>query len=229
MERDTLTFADQEIKMRIEGSKHILKDVDQIIDWKRINKLLGKVELRRKHVCGRDSFSPEVMFRIRLLMIYGNGVANKFRYLACERRHFCDGDTSNIPPSDTRCSRCSVEMGGACMAMSFFRFEKTGCTWRTCLRKVGCGERNRCSWRFVARCGGGGMNRYASIMLGMRDFLLRYERCSSFGASVPANSLPSWRKTSPRHCEISFTTTADGSCTTENSTSDVREPKFGAP
>lgn len=67
MERDTLTFADQEIKMRIESSKHILKDVDQIIDWKRINKLLGKVELRRKHVCGRDSFSPEVMFRIMLL------------------------------------------------------------------------------------------------------------------------------------------------------------------
>jgi len=67
MERDTLTFADQEIAERTERYRHYLKDIEQLLDWKRINKLLSQLELRRKSVCGRDSYSPEVMFRIMLL------------------------------------------------------------------------------------------------------------------------------------------------------------------
>lgn len=50
MEKQTLTFADQEIANRLASRKHFLKDVDQLIDWKRINKLISKVEIRRTSV-----------------------------------------------------------------------------------------------------------------------------------------------------------------------------------
>jgi hypothetical protein len=50
MEKQTLTFADQEIANRLASRKHFLKDVDQLLDWKRINKLISKVEIRRTSV-----------------------------------------------------------------------------------------------------------------------------------------------------------------------------------
>lgn len=34
MEKQTLTFADQEIANRLANRKHFLKDVDQLIGWK---------------------------------------------------------------------------------------------------------------------------------------------------------------------------------------------------
>lgn len=67
MEKQTITFADQEIANRLANRKHFLKDVQQLIDWKRINKILSKVEIRRTSVAGRDAFSAEVMFRIMLI------------------------------------------------------------------------------------------------------------------------------------------------------------------
>lgn len=67
MEKQTITFADQEIAKRLANRKHFLKDVQQLIDWKRINKILSKVEIRRTSVAGRDAFSAEVMFRIMLI------------------------------------------------------------------------------------------------------------------------------------------------------------------
>ena len=67
MEKETITFADQEIANRLANRKHFLKDVEKLINWKRINKVLGKVEIRRTSVAGRDAFSAEVMFRIMLI------------------------------------------------------------------------------------------------------------------------------------------------------------------
>lgn len=46
MEKQTLTFADQEIANRLASRSHFLKDVDQLIDWKRINKLISRVEIK---------------------------------------------------------------------------------------------------------------------------------------------------------------------------------------
>lgn len=70
MEKQIITMADQELANRIEKRDHFLKDIEQIIDWKRINKVLSKVEIRRTSVAGRDAFSAEVMFRIMLLQIW---------------------------------------------------------------------------------------------------------------------------------------------------------------
>ncbi len=70
MEKQTLTFADQEIANRLASRKHFLKDVDQLLDWKRINKLISKVEIRRTSVAGRDAYSAEVMFRIMLVQAW---------------------------------------------------------------------------------------------------------------------------------------------------------------
>lgn len=67
MEKQIVTFADQEIANRLSNRKHFLKDVEQLIDWKRINRILDKVEIRRTSVAGRDAFSAEVMFRIMLI------------------------------------------------------------------------------------------------------------------------------------------------------------------
>jgi len=67
MEKQIITLADQEIAARLATRKHFLKDIDQMIDWKRINKILSKVEIRRTTVAGRDAFSAEVMFRIMLI------------------------------------------------------------------------------------------------------------------------------------------------------------------
>jgi IS5 family transposase len=67
MEKHTITFADHEIANRLASRRHFLKDVEQLIDWKRINKILDKVEIRRTSVAGRDAFSAEVMFRIMLI------------------------------------------------------------------------------------------------------------------------------------------------------------------
>mgnify|MGYP001187775567 FL=1 len=67
MEKQIITFADQEIANRLASRKHFLKDVEKLIDWKRINKILSKVEIKRTSVAGRDAFSAEVMFRIMLV------------------------------------------------------------------------------------------------------------------------------------------------------------------
>ncbi|MBM4403176.1 MAG: transposase [Candidatus Cloacimonetes bacterium] len=67
MEKQIITLADQGIAARLATRKHFLKDIDQMIDWKRINKILSKVEIRRTAVAGRDAFSAEVMFRIMLI------------------------------------------------------------------------------------------------------------------------------------------------------------------
>mgnify|MGYP000854532559 FL=1 len=67
MEKQTITFADQEIANRLASRRHFLKDIEQLVDWKRINKILDRVELRRTSVAGRDAFSAEVMFRIMLI------------------------------------------------------------------------------------------------------------------------------------------------------------------
>ena len=67
MEKHLITLADQEISERLAGRTHFLKDIDTLIDWKRINKTLNKVEIRRQSVAGRIAYSPEVMFRIMLI------------------------------------------------------------------------------------------------------------------------------------------------------------------
>ena len=70
MEKETVTLADQELASRIEKRNHFLKDIEQIINWKRINKVLSKVEIRRTSVAGRDAFSAEEMFRIMLIQVW---------------------------------------------------------------------------------------------------------------------------------------------------------------
>lgn len=67
MEKELLTFADQEIANRLASRKHFLKDTEVLIEWSRIRKILSKVVIKRQSVAGRDSFSPEVMFRIMLI------------------------------------------------------------------------------------------------------------------------------------------------------------------
>jgi IS5 family transposase len=67
MEKHTITIADQEIAIRLASRKHFLKDIEQLINWKRINKILDKVEIKRTSVAGRDAYSAEVMFRIMLI------------------------------------------------------------------------------------------------------------------------------------------------------------------
>lgn len=68
MERQIITFADHEIAKRLADREHFLKDVDSLINWKPIRKILSKVEIRRrKSVAGRDAFSAELMFRIMLI------------------------------------------------------------------------------------------------------------------------------------------------------------------
>ena len=67
MEKQTITLADQEIQNRISKHKHFLNDIEKVIDWNRINKVLSKAEIRRQSVAGRDSYSAEVMFRIMLI------------------------------------------------------------------------------------------------------------------------------------------------------------------
>jgi transposase, IS5 family len=72
MEKQIITMADQELARRIEKQDHFLKDIEHMINWKRIQKVLSKVEIRRTSVAGRDAFSAEVMFRIMLLQIWYN-------------------------------------------------------------------------------------------------------------------------------------------------------------
>lgn len=70
MKRDTISFADQEIANRLANRKHFLKDIELVIDWKRIRKILSKVEIRRTSVAGRDAFPAEVMFRMMLIQVW---------------------------------------------------------------------------------------------------------------------------------------------------------------
>ncbi|MCK9309813.1 MAG: transposase [Candidatus Cloacimonetes bacterium] len=70
MGKETMTFADQEIANRLANRKHFLKDIELVIDWKRIRKTLSKVEIRRTSVAGRDAFSAEVMFRMMLIQVW---------------------------------------------------------------------------------------------------------------------------------------------------------------
>ena len=71
MEKQTITLADQEIASRLATRKHFLKDVDSLINWSPIRRILDRVEIiRRKSVAGRDAFSAEVMFRIMLLQAW---------------------------------------------------------------------------------------------------------------------------------------------------------------
>ncbi|MDD2683784.1 MAG: hypothetical protein PHY21_06620 [Candidatus Cloacimonetes bacterium] len=44
MEKQTITFADQEIANRLASRRHFLKDIEQLVDWKRINKILDKAD-----------------------------------------------------------------------------------------------------------------------------------------------------------------------------------------
>ncbi len=64
MEKQIITFVDQEIADRNATHHHFLKDIEIMIDWKRINNILEQVEIRRQSVAGRDTFFLEVMFRI---------------------------------------------------------------------------------------------------------------------------------------------------------------------
>lgn len=71
MEKQIITLADQEIANRLATRKHFLKDVDSLINWDPIRRILDGVEIiRRKSVAGRDAFSAEVMFRIMLLQAW---------------------------------------------------------------------------------------------------------------------------------------------------------------
>ncbi len=70
MEKHTITLADQEINNRIATRAHFLKDVDHLVNWDRIKKILDRVEIKRNSVAGRDAYSAEVMFRIMLVQLW---------------------------------------------------------------------------------------------------------------------------------------------------------------
>ena len=67
MEKQTITLADQEIQNRLVKHEHFINDIEKVIDWNRINRILSKVEIIHQSVAGRDSYSTEVMFRIMLI------------------------------------------------------------------------------------------------------------------------------------------------------------------
>jgi IS5 family transposase len=67
MEKQLITLADQEISRRLASRKHFLKDIEELIDWERISKVLDEVEIKRTSVAGRDAYPAEVMFRIMLI------------------------------------------------------------------------------------------------------------------------------------------------------------------
>lgn len=67
MNREIYTVADHEIEVRIAGIDHFLKQVDILVDWKRISKVLAKSDLRYKSNSGRDCYDPISMFRIMLV------------------------------------------------------------------------------------------------------------------------------------------------------------------
>ena len=67
MEKQLITLADQEISRRLASRKHFLKDIEELIDGKRISKILDEVEIKRTSVAGRDAYPAEVMFRIMLI------------------------------------------------------------------------------------------------------------------------------------------------------------------
>ncbi len=56
MEKLTITIVDQEIANRLVSRKHFLKDIEQLIDWKRIDRILSKVEIRRTSVAAGMPF-----------------------------------------------------------------------------------------------------------------------------------------------------------------------------
>ena len=72
MNRNILTFADEQVNDRIKSIKHILKDIKTMIDWHRISKILSKTDYRNINYYGRDCYSPLVMFNILLIQrMYG--------------------------------------------------------------------------------------------------------------------------------------------------------------
>ena len=54
MEKQTKTKAKQEIINRIANHQHFMKEIDLIIDWTKINKVLSKVEIGRESVAGKN-------------------------------------------------------------------------------------------------------------------------------------------------------------------------------
>ena len=54
MAKQTKTKADQEIINRIANQKHFLKEIDVIMDWTKINKVLSKLEIGRESVAGKN-------------------------------------------------------------------------------------------------------------------------------------------------------------------------------
>jgi len=67
MDRSTDTFVDLEMNNKIKGCKHLLLEIDKIVDWHRIREILKPTDFRNNARSGRDSFSPETMFRIMFI------------------------------------------------------------------------------------------------------------------------------------------------------------------
>jgi IS5 family transposase len=67
MDRNAFTFADFDAEKRIEEIEHVLKEIDRITDWNRIDKIVSVCDFRNSSHYGRDSFAPLTMFRIFLI------------------------------------------------------------------------------------------------------------------------------------------------------------------
>ena len=80
MEKQIITMADQELANRIEKRCHFLKDIEKIINWKRINKVLSKVEIRRSSVATESAE--------RKSLCRNPPVAA--RYIICDKELDCD-------------------------------------------------------------------------------------------------------------------------------------------
>ena len=67
MDRSAFTFADFDAEKRLEEIDHVLKELEEIVDWDRLNAILSVCDFRNTSHYGRDSFSPITMFRIMLV------------------------------------------------------------------------------------------------------------------------------------------------------------------
>ena len=67
MDRNSLTFTDNEIQEQLKSSNHLLTIIDEIVDWSRIRVFLQPTDSRNKSHYGRDCYNPESILRVLII------------------------------------------------------------------------------------------------------------------------------------------------------------------
>lgn len=67
MNREIYTVADHEIEKRVANIDHFLKNVNTLVNWDRIRKVLAKADIRNQSHAGRDCYDPVNIFKVMLV------------------------------------------------------------------------------------------------------------------------------------------------------------------